>query len=398
MNRNYRILISHSSVYKMAGWGRIYPLASGLAKHGHSVTILTTNRDYSISIRKYYENNIKIIVFPEVVPYRISKLGFGLLSLILKIFYAVSNNFDIVQSDNGHRPLGGIPCRINKRIFKSIYVAEWYDWYGRGGQYDSKKRIFKFLLGWYELYSEIADKKFADGIVVLSEVLRKRALNIKPKDRVIKIHGGADVTSIPFTKDNSVIKKKHGLSDTILTLGYITSDSYNMVEFSPIIDAIQLYNYKREIRILIFGDSSSIEQQLTPAQKDYFIFMGWIDYSKDFEKLQMVDAFFLYKDVTLGNRAGWPNCLGDYLACGRCVVLNPVGEPEEFVKKFPFAFYITTRNSMEISIALKGIIDDFSNVVQYRSEIRMIAENHISWDSKSIQLSNFYNYLSENKF
>ena len=45
----------------------------------------------------------------------------------------------------------------------------------------------------------------------------------------------------------------------------------------------------------------------------------------EYEKLQCVDVFFLFKEETLRSKAGWPNCIGDYLDCGRPVLLNPVG-------------------------------------------------------------------------
>lgn len=392
-----KILISHTSIFKNAGWGRVFPLAEGLVKQGHQVTILTTNPEYSLFIKKHIINNVSIIIYPELIPSRVSRMGFGFLSLFLKIIHVLFNRYDVVQSDNGHRPLAGIPCRLNKRIFNSIYVAEWYDWYGRGGQYDTKKKLFKLLLGWYELKYEIKDKKVADGIVVLSEILRERAQKFKQSDRIIKVHGGADISNIPFLANNSDIKTKYNIDKDTLTLGYITSNSYNLAEFTPLINAIVSNNITHKVKILVFGESNSIASQLTPKTKNLFIFIGWVDFQRDFEKLQCVDSFFLFKEDSLGNKAGWPNCIGDYLACGRPVLLNPVGEVVDFSNKHPYAFLETTRDSDSIFEKISFLLNNRDETQRVGAKIRDLAVNVVSWEAKSKELVAFYEYLSLTK-
>lgn len=387
------ILISHTSIYRKAGWGRIFPLAVGLAKLGNKVTILTTNPDYSVFIKKLIIKDVHIVIFPEIIPSRVSKMGFGLLSLFLKIIYVLFHEFDVVHSDNGHRPLSGIPCRIHKRLFKSVYVAEWYDWYGRGGQYDSKKRLFKILLGHYELKYEIKDKIVADGVVVLSEILRKRAELYKTSDRIIKIHGGADVSGIQFLKDNSSIKRKFNISRDTVTLGYINSDSYRLAELLPLINVILKYNLSLNIKIIIFGEYRSLISQLPNEVKEMMVFFGWIDYTKDYEKLQLVDVFFLFKEEMLGNKAGWPNCIGDYLACGRPILLNPVGEVKDFARKYPIGFIECTKEETSIYDSIQFILEKKEELADKGTAIRILAEEVVSWEKKSTDLFEFYKYL-----
>lgn len=392
-----KILISHASVYKKAGWGRIFPLAIGLAKNGNQVTIITTNPHFSLFIKRIVINDINIIIFPEIIPARISRMGFGFLSLILKVLYILFNQYDVVHSDNGHRPLSGIPCRVHKKLFGSVYVAEWYDWYGKGGQYDSKKKLFKIILGRYELKYEIKDKKVADGVVVLSEILRTRAEQLKPKDKIIKIHGGADVSSIPFLKDNSQIKAKYNISKDTLTFGYINSNSYILAEFLPLINAITKYELSTKIKILVFGESNLLIKQLPEDIIKKIVFFGYIDFSNDYEKLQLVDIFFLFKEEILGNRAGWPSCIGDYLACGRPVLLNPVGEVVDFAKKYPFGFIVTTKDVDDIYAKIQYVADNIHLIREKGTSIRKLAEEVISWEKKSKDLFNFYLYLLENR-
>lgn len=388
-----KILIIHTSVYKKAGWGRIFPLAVGLAKNGNNVTILTTNPHISFVIKRLFLSNVRIIIFPEFIPSRVSRMGFGFLSLFLKLLYVLFNRYDVVHSDNGHRPLSGIPSRVHKRRFGSVYVAEWYDWYGKGGEYDNKSKIFKLLLGRYELKYEIFDKKFADGVVVLSESLRARAELLKPKDRVIKIHGGADVSAIPFLHDNSHLKIKYNIDEDALTFGYINANNNNIAELLPLVNALIKLNNTYKIKILIFGDSKNLISQLNTNVIENLIVFGWIDFVKDFEKLQIVDVFFLFKENTLGNIAGWPNCIGDYLACGRPVLLNPVGEVIDFVKEYPDSFIVCTADTDDICSKIEYISNNIKLLQDKGKEIRKLAEDVVSWERKSNDLHAFYEYL-----
>lgn len=392
-----KILISHTSIYKKGGWGRIFPLAVGLVKSGNRVTIITTNPRFSFFIKREVIKQVNIIIFPEIIPKRVTNLGFGFLSLILKIIYVLCNNYDIVHSDNGHRPLSGMPCRIHKKLFKSVYVAEWYDWYGKGGQYDSKQILFKILLGRYELKYEIEDKKVADGIVVLSEILRSRAAQFKSSNRVIKIHGGSDVSSIPFLCDNSQIKEKYNIDKDILTFGYINSDSYRLAEFSPLLNAIKRSKLSSKINILLFGESNSLIKQVPVEMLNQIKFFGWIDFTKDYEKLQCVDVFFLLKEDILGNKAGWPNCVGDYLACGRPILLNPIGETVEYCKKYPYAFIETTKDESDLTNKVLYLDKNIKDIRKNYMKIRELSENIVSWESKSKDLLDFYLYLIDKK-
>jgi len=387
------ILISHTSIYKKAGWGRIFPLATGMVRNGNKVTILTTNSEFSFIIKKENIDGVKIIIFPEIIPSRVSRLGFGMLSLLLKVFHVMFHKYDIVHSDNGHRPSAGIPCRLNKRIYKSVYVAEWYDWYGKGGQYDSKNKVFKRILGPYELKYEIKDKKVADGVVPLSKVLKERALAFKQKNQIKIIHGGADIHSIPFIDENDHLKEKYGIGKDVITFGYINSASYILEEFAPLINAILKNGLESKVKILLFGDSTSVESQMSEEMRAIVKGFGWIDFRKDYEKLQCVDVFFLLKQEILGNRAGWPNSLGDCLACGRHVLLNPVGEVIDFAKKYPVAFLQTTKEEVDIHEKIMYVINNKKKLVEKRSTIRAIAEKEVSWDSKSKALLDFYHYL-----
>lgn len=368
-------------------------MAEGLVKLGNNVTIITTNQHCSIFIKRVKINNVKILIFPDVLSNKITSKGFGLISLLLKNVYVIFNRFDIVHSDEGHRPQSGIPCRLSKRIHKSKYISEWWDWFGQGGAYDSKSKIFKTFLGNYELKYEVKDKLYADGIIVLSDILKHRAQSLRPEKKIIKLLGGADISKIPYIENNTFLKEKLGIGKDVLTFGYIDALGQNIIEIQPLIDAIFKLNLELEVKILLFGGINSFERNLPKEIKRIMINYGWIDYSIDYEKLQCVDIFVMFKEDNLINRSGWPNCLGDYLACGRPVLINPIGEVIEFVQKYPEGFFISTLSPESISNQIQLIIENKSRLIGKGRINRSIAENEISWYHKSKLLNSFYNSI-----
>ena len=385
-----KILFAHFGVFEKGGWGRTFPLAEGLAKLGNDVTIITTNPRYSITFKRENINNVKIIIFPDIIPSKITSKGFGFISLFLKILYVIFNKFDIVHSDEGHRPQSGIPCRLNKKLHKAKYIAEWWDWFGKGGQYDSKSKYFKVLLGSYELKYEIKDKLYADGIIVLSEILKQRALSLKPGIKIIKIHGGADIFKIPFIYNNSSLKEKYGIDKKIVTFGYIDALGQDIKELQPLIDSIIELNLQSRVKLLLFGGGGLLANEFPDQIKDCIRNFGWINYAVDYEKLQCVDVFVLFKEDNLINRSGWPNCVGDYFACGRPILLNPIGEVVEFADKYPDGFFISTLSKESISKNLNFIMENQSILLKKGRINRIIAENEISWYNKSLLLNDFY--------
>jgi glycosyltransferase involved in cell wall biosynthesis len=393
LKTSVNVLISHSSVFKRGSWGRTFQFAKALVENQCYVTILTTNPGISIFIRVEIIDGVKVIIFPEIIPARITSMGYGFLSFFLKIFYSLLVKFDISHSDCGHRPNGGIPCVLQKIVYRTPYVTDWYDWFGKGGMYDNKHYLFKFFFGWIELNAEIWDKKLANGVIVTSEVLAQRLLQFKPNAKYLKLYGGAPVETIPFIEKNELVKLKYGFKVDDLIIGYINAKNDSIDEIHPLLETLVNNCFDNKIKVLVFGDEIGMSRQLSVEELQCIIFYGWIDFAEDYEVLQCVDVFALFKSETLENLSGWPNCIGDYLACGRHILINPIGEVREFVNSFPEAFIVSSKYSDSVTEKMGQIIGSMESMISSRSIIRAIAENEVSWSNKGKQLLDFYNEI-----
>lgn len=381
-----KILFCHFGIKDKSGFGRTFMLAKGITALGHDLIFLTNQNDefkfpYSVEIR----DNVKIISFPDFLPKKILGLGFGGISILLKLLYVTNRKFDIVHSDN-HRPSAALPCVWNRLLYKSKYISEWWDNYGRGGQYDNKHWLFKMFLGWYEIRTEITNHLKADGVIVLSEETRKRAISNKIDDeKITVIHGGANVDYIPYYESSN----SRQADRPEIMFGYIGMSDSEFTDLEPFIKAFSKCSKRMNIIFQTFGKKISV------ANKNRYGLAkmcesGWVDYFTNADALSWVDVFVLIKENNPINRAGWPNKLGDYLAAGRPVLLNPYGDLCWFSQKHPKGLILTEWNELDIENKINDIYNGKYDLNQMGKYNRRIAENEYSWMSQSSKLEKFY--------
>jgi len=387
-----KVLISHFGIGRKGGWGRTYMLAKGLSKLGQQVTLITSIKSKRLFIPKIEVNeDLTIISFPFLFGQSLVSMGFGGLSLILKIIYTSLTRFDIVHSDAGHRPQSGWPAKWNRFLYKSKYIAEWWDFFGEGGQYEKKSRLFKFFLGKYERWSEVSDKINADGVITLSEFMKSRALKLGVSaNKVTIIHGGSNIQDIVYVENNTTLKRDYGIPASSLTFGYIGMTEGDLEDVNPFIQAYNQLKNELEINWFTVGKKLSPETKRKYNIGDNFYEFGWIDFFSNSRILGCADAFFLLKELNATNISGWPNKLGDYLACGRPVLMNLYGDVERFIKKSNGSFYITDRSVEDITNKIRLLYMNKESLLIEGRKNRMLAEKNLNWSIKSKELLHFY--------
>lgn len=387
-----RILVSHFGIKGKGGWGRTFMLAEGLAKLGNKVILITSIKSSQMIFhKKETKNNLIIIAFPYLFGKSFVGKGFGFFSLFLKLCYVSVRKFDIVHSDAGHRPQSGWPSKWNRILYKSKYITEWWDFFGKGGQYENKSKLFKILLGQYEIKSEVNDKINADGVVTLSEFMKNRAISLGiDGGKITIIHGGANVEYLDFHENNVILKKEYGISSNSLTFGYIGMSNGELEDLNPFIQAFN--QLKNEININWFAVGKKLTWDTKKKYNigDKFYEFGWIDFFNNSRILGCADIFVLLKEPNVTNIAGWPNKLGDYLACGRPVLLNLYGDVEQFTKNSIGSFYITNRSVKNLISKIRLIHNNKNSLLTEGKKNRLLAEESLSWSIKSKDLENFY--------
>lgn len=395
------ILFSHYAIIDKQGFGRTFMLARELVANGNELTFLTSLPANKFKFPYYYEkrDGVHIYAFPDIVPDFMRRTGFGVLSTILKLFFIISRKFEIYHSDAGHRLSGGVPILIKKLFNRNlVYVCEWWDYFGKGGQYDTKSGFKKYTHGTYDLYFEIYEKKLANGVVCLSHGMLERAIQNKVNSNLIVINGGADTKSIKFFATNKH-KKKFGITENSFTFGFIGMNNGEFHDIEPFVSSIRnLRKDGLQINWFTTGQKLSPKTKSTFQIEDELKEFGWVDYQTYSEVLSCADAFVLLQQENLMNYTRWPNKLGDYMAAGRPVLVNSFGEIKLYINRFKGPFFVVNPTLESISQQIKHLINyhqyNPDSVIKLRKHIRYIAVNELDWNLKAIQLEQFYKKIS----
>lgn len=394
--RKFKILVSHYAIIDKEGFGRTFMLAKELAFNGNQVTLITDlpANSFIFPYKKELRDGVEIFAFPDIIPDSFRRIGFGILALILKSIFVLTHRFDIVHGDNGHRPSSGFPCKLNRLFYKSIYVTEWWDFFGRGGQYNDLKGIKKYTKGIYDLLTEVQDKKKANFVVVLSQSMKVRAEKAGiPSEKLEIIHGGCDTRSITYI-DNTHKKSEYNINPDAITFGFIGMNEGEFFDIVPFIKAINQVKHSLKVNWFTTGRklSEKIKSEHNIGQE--LIEFGWVDYNRYSDIISCADVFVLTQCDNLCNQTRWPNKIGDYLAAGRIILTNPVGDIRYLAEKYPESIISCNFTESSIVEQIKKINHRRKEIINIGKMNRMIAENELSWNHKAIQLENIYNRVS----
>ena len=397
-----KVLICHFSLYKKNGWGRTFEEAKGLVNLGHQVTLLCSIPGFGLFPRKYLVEGIKIIVFYDIIPQNLLTTGYGFLSLLSKVIYTSLHSYDICLS-NSHRDSAYYPCATNRLFHRSKLVIEWWDNFKVKQERSLSvvkniknpiTRLYHTIRGKRDLRREIETKLAADYVVSLSSVTSKRAEAIGvPSNKVRVIRGGCDVSHIQYSPYPAVENKlKRGIAEDCITFGFIGDGDQELPDIGVFLEALNEINSKYHIRFLNFGKPITKAQVINPELESIIQNCGWIDYYGDNSILSATDVFVLIKQDNIENQSGWPNKLGDYLACGRAVLANPYGEIIPFIKEWKPGIISVDYTKESIKSAIMGICERSIDIAGLGLRNYSVAYSN-TWADKAKELESVFEEL-----
>jgi len=384
-----KILYLTKGVVGKHGYYRDIMLAKGLVKQGHDVSFIAAAESWCGGLE--ITEGVKVYTFFDPLPYQVKKGGLSFFDVLSRIFFLVGKRFDVVFVDSGFRPVTGIPGHLYAWFYKVPYVCEWWDWLGKGGLYERKSKLYQRTLGVFDNYFEVADKRHADGVVPLSQKLKKRAEKLDiPEDRIMILHGGADL-SLSNAPSKEDARRKLGIPTNAKVVGFAGLDGQEVQDLRPFLEAIQ--ELKKHIPDFVwFSTGGSLLEkfrQQYDVGTEYFEF-GWVDYTNYRACLACADILLLTQEDNLINQARWPNKIGDYLAVGRPVLATPVGEVKFFVEKYDqHGIHLVEWDSKSITQAIEYLFSSDEKLDQMGEANALIAHEECSWDRKAEDLSNF---------
>lgn len=313
---------------------RAIPMAKALAKRGHSVTVLIPPYDnLADSGKRYVEEGV------EIRHLRISGLRYAykLYTSVELIRQTLSFGPDIVHlfKPIGYPGIAGIFLELFTRI---PFVVDCDDWEGKGGWADTIKRsrMWKALITFQERFIP----RHADAVTVASKTLETvmwawgiepgRVFYVPngPKDMFRQLVEIAEGTRTRLRRDLGICH--------LPTIGYIGHISRGD-DWDILLNALPaVIREVGEVRVLVAGEGEGLgdlKREINCRGLDkYFVFSGRVPHDSALLYLSIVDvAIYPYRDTPV-KRAKCSAKIHDYMAAGKVIVTNAVGQNLEYIE------------------------------------------------------------------
>jgi len=358
---------------------RVTRLAEQVTARGHAVTLLCIADHGVCGIREYTEGSIRFVEVPDLLSGKL-RTGWDPWDAFNRWLWLRRNfDFDLVHAFET-RPVTIHPLQMVLRKKKIPLVIDWIDWWGRGGIITTNRpRWYQILFGGFETFYEEHFRTMADATTVICSALGQRAegLGVSPSS-IFKVSIGADTEAIPDVSSQLYRAEFKLPADRPIAM-FSAMDAVMDVEL--VFDAMVCLNkmYSELLLVMTGNGAEGLTRQAN--QKgigDSFLHLGRLPYG-EFEKvLTCADLFLLPFADTVFNRGRWPCKLGDYLAAGRPVVSNPVGEV--FSVMISHEVGVLTEPAPEAFAAgVASLLEDDELRSRYAMEARRVAETDLAW-------------------
>ncbi len=339
-----RILMLTHEPEGYATYLRCWRLARALIRHGCHVTIVHAgNKDQ----RK------QIVVDERDVPLRrVAIRSFAMRGLVdgryflddayrglLGCHVLLRSAFDIAHAFSMALVSVAAPALFARLALRRRLVIDWCDDFAEG-MAGSHHPIIHRLVGLLETRT----LRLADHVTVISRYLEDRVLrNGVSADRILRLWNGLDVDDYPSV-DKTTARQTLGLPEDVplVVSGGTTWTGGMRLLFQAIRDAA---GYVRNLRLLLVGRADvpagakwEPTKQAYEDARPHVWPVGFVSRDRLLLYLAASDALVLPMEDSVEDRARIPLRLTDYLASGRPVVSNAVGDTKEILSRYPNSF------------------------------------------------------------
>lgn len=403
-----KILFLNHNFVEQGTYFRCLKFASYFAEQGNDVTMITSSKRW-FRTKSYQIGKVKII---ETQSYSLiigKDEGWSPLGLIHRLWHVLTNKYDVVYGFS-HKPVDFIPAYFLKKIKNTFYITDWCDWYGKGGIFELAKEgrrkdpnISKFqnyVIGLYHkiegFLEEFVPQK-ADLVTVICRALYDRSLNIGiKKDKLMLLISGSDTDSIyPIDKNQARanLKLNTFLKENFVLIGYC--GNYHFDENLLLETFSKVCRKQNNVKLMVMGAQFSIDdKQMSDwglsiyhvdrenpfSEKNNIIHFGRRPFKEINDLLNSSDFLVLPMTDVIFNKGRWPHKIGDYLASGKPVVVNNVGDIPDLFKEKEIG-YLAAPNSDDFADKIIQMIDDKNRWEEFGRNARQVAETTLKWDN-----------------
>ena len=383
-----KILLLNHNVVERSTFYRAFYFGRELADWGHEVTLATVSRRNVLRPVVGLREGVRVIETPDL-GVSLARTGWDPWDTAWRVARFLGERPDLVHGFDC-RPVVLGPSLALKTLAHTPWISDWADWWGRGGAISLRRSwIGRVAFAPFETFLEERFRHLADQVTVTSRALVERALGLGiARERVHFIPSGANVRTIPVL-DQGACRAELGLPADAPVACFVGFVQYDLglavrafaVARRSVPDALLLLvgprNREAERLIAELGLSGAVRST------------GTLPFARVPVPMGAADVLLLPCSNTLPNRARGPIKLGDYLAAGRAVLANPVGDLVEVFQANDVGV-MAPDDPEGYGTALAGLLKDRDRTARMGQTARKVAEEKYAWKHVSGQLVELY--------
>jgi glycosyltransferase involved in cell wall biosynthesis len=375
------LFLNHNPIWKSA-FHRCFQLGKPLVRKGHKVTILTNAEKEKWGWKTSEIEGVRVVESPDLFSGPL-RTGWDPLNVIRRMGWAreeislrSQKKDEIIIHAFDTRPTVIHPALELKRKLGCPLVIDWGDWWGWGGAVRLRKPFWmNFLFEPFEVFYEESFKFEADWITCISEPIRQRTCELGfPRDRITVVRNPSEL--VPMDREGC--RRELGLRpDTF----YLIFSGFVLYDVQMVLDIARLLadRVPGKAGLIITG---SVLRSAWDESKLHFIQPGIVSRNKLNQYMSAADLALMPLQDHLANRARLPGKVGDYLAAGAPILMNPVGDVADY-------------DASQMAEVVVGLISDRSQLRAMSERGRKLADEKFNPEVEAEKLLKIYQTLTK---
>lgn len=386
------LMLNHNTKWR-GTFFRAFHFARCLAKWGHEVTVVTISESSRWRFRIEYLQGVRLVESPDLLSGK-GRTGWDPYDTVRRILFTLGDqDFDIVHAFDC-RPAVILPALTLKHFRGTTLASDWADWWGRGGIVEERGRLLRWTMGAVETFFEEFFRPFADGLTVTSRALQDRAAGLGiPRDRICYVPSGSDTETIrPMDKIES--RRLLGLPESgpiVEFIGFVNYDFDCLIRSFPFVQEAF-----PDATLLLVGQPSPLTPRLSRACgiTRGIRETGVVPFEKLSVYLACADVLLLPFTDKIWNIGRGPIKLGDYMAAGRPIVTQPVGDLRFVFEEAGPIGALAGDTPEEFGRAICELLADPDRAEALGRNARRLAEEKYAWPILAARLERYYERLA----
>jgi glycosyltransferase involved in cell wall biosynthesis len=381
------LMLTHQCAGRGGSFMRAVSLARPLGEMGYDMTLIASRAAAGISSVRSNWHGVDVLELPDFFPHRIRNGGLSPLDLSARLVHVWLSHYDLFHTFD-HRPCASLPAlwRAHRQI---PVVSDWADLWGRDGLAGQRTDFVNRFLTPFDDALESHVRKQSDAVTVISSDLKKRAMRLGvSEERIRTVPAGANPDIIhPLEKAEVRLKYEIPSDRPVLVYSGFSSLDAELLGATFLLLSKMVPN----VMLLVTGSSMPVFDQFMESHPFHqnVRYFGVLPYDQLGEILSCGDVMLLPYSNTSVNVARFPNRFGEYIAAGRPIATNRIGDHAEIVEREGVGI-VTSPVPESFAEGIASLLVNPKRLEEMGSRARKLATSSFSWKQIAVTVAELY--------